>query len=62
MFASGFLTNLVTTWLPGNGNGFAPMVAKMIVDFTLFIISYQIQKDFIFKDKQEVNHAQNQKI
>lgn len=49
MFASGYLTNLVTTLLPATSGQIMPTVAKMIVDFILFVISYQIQRDFIFK-------------
>ena len=60
MVLSGYLTDLVTNWLPHNGNSIAPMLAKMMVDFTLFIVSYQIQKDFIFKKDTEVNYAKNQ--
>ena len=49
MFASGYLTNLLTWALPATNGQWMPTLAKMIVDFILFIISYQIQRDFIFK-------------
>ncbi len=60
MVLSGYLTDLVTGWLPNNNNSIAPMIAKMIVDFTLFMISYQIQKDFIFKQDKELGYAKDQ--
>ncbi|MFC6164698.1 glycosyltransferase [Lactiplantibacillus dongliensis] len=50
MFASGYLTNLLTWALPTTSGQWMPTLAKMIVDFILFIISYQIQRDFIFKE------------
>jgi len=50
MFASGFFTNLLTTLLPATTGQMMPTLAKMIVDFILFVISYQIQRDFIFKE------------
>ncbi|MEC5119093.1 glycosyl transferase, partial [Lactiplantibacillus plantarum] len=52
MFASGYLTDLVTGWLPHSQGSVAPLIAKIVVDFTLFIISYQIQRDLIFKEKR----------
>ncbi|WP_230937756.1 GtrA family protein [Pediococcus acidilactici] len=52
MFASGYLTDLVTGWLPHSQGSIAPLIAKIVVDFTLFIISYQIQRDLIFKEKR----------
>lgn len=54
MFASGYLTNFVTWILPNSSSQIVPTIAKMIVDFMLFIISYQIQRDFIFKDTVHV--------
>lgn len=53
MFASGFFTNLLTTVFPVTNGQLMPTLAKVIVDFILFIISYQVQRDFIFK---EVSH------
>jgi Glycosyltransferases involved in cell wall biogenesis len=50
MFASGFLTDALTALLPASNGQLMPTIAKMIVDFALFIISYQIQRDFIFKE------------
>ena len=50
MFASGFFTNALTTLLPATSGQVMPTIAKVIVDFTLFIVSYQIQRDFIFKE------------
>jgi len=50
MLISGFCTDLLTTLLPATSGGFIPTLAKMIVDFILFMISYQIQRDFIFKE------------
>lgn len=50
MFASGFLTDALTALLPTSNGQLMPTIAKMIVDFALFIISYQIQRDFIFKE------------
>lgn len=50
MLASGFFTNALTSILPITNGQLMPTVAKMIVDFILFIISYQIQRDFIFKE------------
>ena len=50
MLASGFLTDLLTTLLPATDGQVMPTLAKMIVDFILFMISYQIQRDFIFKE------------
>ncbi|WP_363472575.1 bifunctional glycosyltransferase family 2/GtrA family protein [Companilactobacillus musae] len=50
MLASGFFTNALTSLLPITNGQLMPTVAKMIVDFILFIISYQIQRDFIFKE------------
>ncbi|WP_334330019.1 bifunctional glycosyltransferase family 2/GtrA family protein [Companilactobacillus sp. HBUAS59699] len=55
MFASGYLTNFVTWLLPNSSSQIVPTIAKMMVDFMLFIISYQIQRDFIFKDTVHVN-------
>ena len=55
MLASGYLTNFVTWLLPNSSSQIVPTIAKMIVDFTLFIISYQIQRDFIFKEKDTVD-------
>lgn len=52
MIVSGFMTNFVTNIIPHNNN-VTPMIAKIIVDFTLFIISYRIQRDLIFKRAQE---------
>ena len=52
MFASGYLTDLVTGWLQHSQGSIAPLIAKIVVDFTLFIISYQIQRDLIFKEKR----------
>lgn len=50
MFASGFFTNALTTLFPATNGQLMPTLAKMIVDFILFIISYQIQRDLIFKE------------
>ncbi|WP_338209134.1 bifunctional glycosyltransferase family 2/GtrA family protein [Lactiplantibacillus paraxiangfangensis] len=50
MLASGFFTDLLTTLLPATNGQLIPTLAKMIVDFILFIISYQIQRDVIFKE------------
>ena len=50
MLASGFFTDLLTTLLPATDGQVMPTLAKMIVDFILFVISYQIQRDFIFKE------------
>lgn len=50
MFASGFLTDALTAILPTSNGQLMPTIAKMIVDFILFMISYQIQRDFIFKE------------
>jgi len=50
MFASGILTNALTVVFPSTNSQLMPTLAKMIVDFILFIISYQIQRDFIFKE------------
>lgn len=50
MLVSGFCTDLLTTLLPATNGEFIPTLAKMIVDFILFMISYQIQRDFIFKE------------
>lgn len=50
MFASGFFTDALTALLPVTDGQIMPTIAKMIVDFTLFIISYHIQRDFIFKE------------
>lgn len=50
MLASGFFTDLLTTLLPATNSQFMPTLAKIIVDFILFTISYQIQRDFIFKE------------
>lgn len=50
MFASGFFTDALTAFLPATNGQLMPTLAKMIVDFALFIISYQIQRDFIFKE------------
>ncbi|MCZ9311089.1 bifunctional glycosyltransferase family 2/GtrA family protein [Weissella koreensis] len=52
MIFSGFMTNFVTNIIPHNNN-FTPMFAKIIVDFTLFMISYRIQRDIIFKRAKE---------
>lgn len=53
MLASGFFTDALTMILPASNGQFMPTVAKMIVDFILFIISYQIQRDFIFKERPQ---------
>ena len=50
MLASGFFTDLLTTLLPATNGQFMPTLAKVIVDFVLFMISYQIQRDLIFKE------------
>jgi len=50
MFASGLFTDALTAILPTTNGQFMPTLAKMIVDFILFIISYQIQRDLIFKE------------
>lgn len=50
MFASGFFTNALTTLFPATNGQLMPTLAKMIVDFILFVISYQIQRDLIFKE------------
>lgn len=50
MLVSGFCTDLLTTLLPATSGEVIPTLAKMIVDFILFMISYQIQRDFIFKE------------
>lgn len=50
MFASGFFTNALTTLFPATNGQLMPTMAKVIVDFILFIISYQIQRDLIFKE------------
>lgn len=53
MLASGFLTNALTAVLPASSGQIVPTIAKMLVDFMLFIISYQIQRDFIFKERTQ---------
>ncbi|TBX44890.1 glycosyltransferase [Lactiplantibacillus paraplantarum] len=53
MFASGFLTDALTAILPTSNGQLMPTIAKMIVDFILFMISYQIQRDFIFKERPQ---------
>jgi len=50
MIASGFFTNALTTLFPVTNSQLMPTMAKVIVDFILFIISYQVQRDFIFKE------------
>lgn len=50
MFASGFFTDLLTDLLPVTNGPIMPTIAKMIVDFILFMISYRIQSNFIFKE------------
>lgn len=50
MFASGFFTDLLTALLPVTNGPIMPTIAKMIVDFILFMISYRIQSNFIFKE------------
>ncbi|WP_338232526.1 bifunctional glycosyltransferase family 2/GtrA family protein [Companilactobacillus muriivasis] len=50
MFASGFFTDLLTDLLPVTSGPIMPTIAKMIVDFILFMISYRIQSNFIFKE------------
>ncbi|WP_341779466.1 bifunctional glycosyltransferase family 2/GtrA family protein [Levilactobacillus sp. HBUAS70063] len=50
MLASAFFTDILTTLLPATDGQFMPTLAKMIVDFILFMISYHIQRDFIFKE------------
>jgi len=50
MFASGIFTNALTIVFPATNGQLMPTIAKMIVDFILFIISYQIQRDLIFKE------------
>lgn len=50
MFASGYFTDLVTDLLPVTSGPIMPTIAKMIVDFILFMISYRIQSNFIFKE------------
>ncbi|CAJ1187660.1 bifunctional glycosyltransferase family 2/GtrA family protein [Companilactobacillus nantensis] len=50
MFASGFFTDLLTTLLPATNGPIMPTIAKMIVDFILFMVSYRIQSNFIFKE------------
>lgn len=54
MFASGYLTDGLTLLLPNSA--ITPVIAKMVVDFMLFMISYQIQRDFIFKEGAHVQH------
>ncbi|BDZ29832.1 glycosyltransferase [Lactiplantibacillus sp. WILCCON 0030] len=53
MFASGLFTDVVTKILPATTGQLMPTIAKMMVDFILFIISYQIQRDFIFKERPQ---------
>lgn len=50
MFASGYFTDLLTDLLPVTSGPIMPTIAKMIVDFILFMISYRIQSNFIFKE------------
>ncbi|AVK63759.1 glycosyl transferase [Lactobacillus sp. CBA3606] len=54
LLASGYLTGFLTQLLPASSGTVTPVLAKIIVDFTLFIISYQIQRDFIFKEGAHV--------
>ncbi|WP_125766376.1 bifunctional glycosyltransferase family 2/GtrA family protein [Lapidilactobacillus wuchangensis] len=50
MLVSAGLTSLINQVLVGNSVDWLTVVAKMVVDFALFVISYRIQRDFIFKD------------
>lgn len=50
MIASGVFTDGLTTLLPATNGQLMPTVAKMIVDFVLFLISYQVQRNLIFKE------------
>lgn len=52
MFISGFMTDFFTQLIPNNTN-VTPMLVKIVVDFGLFLISYRIQRDFIFKNAKE---------
>jgi len=52
--ASGYLTHGLTVLLPFGSAHWAPTVAKMLGDFCLFLISYYIQKNLIFKEGQHV--------
>ncbi|MFL1695754.1 glycosyltransferase [Weissella kandleri] len=49
MFISGFMTDFFTQLIPNNTN-VTPVLIKIVVDFVLFMISYRIQRDFIFKN------------
>lgn len=51
MLLSGILTSGFTTLLPGHGE-FTSVLAKMIVDLGLFLLSYYLQKNYIFKERQ----------
>lgn len=50
MLVSASLTSFINQLLVGNTVDWLTVLAKMIVDFILFIISYRLQRDFIFKD------------
>lgn len=50
MLASGYFTHLITYLLPDSQDVITPVVAKIICDFVLFLISYQLQKHIIFRD------------
>jgi putative flippase GtrA len=50
MLASGYLTGGLAHLLAGFQSPTVPLLAKMIVDSLLFLISYRIQRDVIFRE------------
>lgn len=49
LMVSAGLVTLLTTWIPSGS--FGTTVMKLFVDVILFFISYQIQRDWVFKKK-----------
>lgn len=56
MLASGYFTSVVTGVLPDSAGSLTPTIAKIIVDLTLFILSYWVQRDVIFKEGRHVDN------
>lgn len=50
MLVSGYFTHLLTVILPFSGSVLTPVIAKMSCDLILFVISYHLQKNLIFKE------------
>ncbi|WP_100665672.1 glycosyltransferase [Leuconostoc citreum] len=55
MLISGYLTNILATEIFISGDStFLITVFKIVIDFVLFLISYQIQKRLIFSKKEQL--------